>query len=51
MAYQSDKSKTYFRHGTRCAGQVGASANNGRCVPGIAFNAKIGGKSFAGDDL
>ncbi|CAG5112178.1 Oidioi.mRNA.OKI2018_I69.chr2.g6421.t1.cds [Oikopleura dioica] len=31
------------RHGTRCAGEVAATADNGICVPGIAFNAKIGG--------
>ena len=30
-------------HGTRCAGQVAATADNGVCVPGIAYNAKIGG--------
>jgi len=39
------------RHGTRCAGQVGASANNGRCVPGIAFNAKIGGIRMLDGDV
>ncbi|XP_078493501.1 proprotein convertase subtilisin/kexin type 4-like isoform X1 [Ciona intestinalis] len=31
------------RHGTRCAGEVAAVANNGVCAIGIAFNAKIGG--------
>lgn len=35
----------FFRHGTRCAGEVAAQANNGFCSVGIAFNAKIGGKS------
>lgn len=30
-------------HGTRCAGQVAATADNGVCVPGIAYNARIGG--------
>uniref|UniRef100_F6YWW9 P/Homo B domain-containing protein n=1 Tax=Ciona intestinalis TaxID=7719 RepID=F6YWW9_CIOIN len=30
------------RHGTRCAGEVAAVANNGVCAIGIAFNAKIG---------
>ena len=30
-------------HGTRCAGQIAASADNGVCVPGIAFNSRIGG--------
>uniref|UniRef100_H3D3P2 Furin (paired basic amino acid cleaving enzyme) b n=1 Tax=Tetraodon nigroviridis TaxID=99883 RepID=H3D3P2_TETNG len=31
------------RHGTRCAGEVAAAANNGVCGVGVAFNAKIGG--------
>ena len=31
------------KHGTRCAGEVAASANNGFCGVGIAFNASIGG--------
>lgn len=31
------------RHGTRCAGEVAATADNGICVPGIAFNSRIGG--------
>lgn len=31
-------------HGTRCAGEVAMSANNGKCGVGVAFNAKIGGK-------
>ncbi|GAU98109.1 hypothetical protein RvY_09294-2 [Ramazzottius varieornatus] len=31
------------RHGTRCAGEVAAQANNSNCVVGIAFNARIGG--------
>lgn len=33
-----------FRHGTRCAGEVAASANNSYCIVGIAYNARIGGK-------
>lgn len=32
-----------FRHGTRCAGEVAASANNSYCIVGVAYNAKIGG--------
>ena len=32
------------RHGTRCAGEVAAVANNTKCIVGAAFNAKIGGK-------
>ena len=31
------------RHGTRCAGQVAATANNSLCAVGIAYNALIGG--------
>nr|XP_030112657.3 proprotein convertase subtilisin/kexin type 4 [Taeniopygia guttata] len=30
-------------HGTRCAGEVAAVANNGICGAGVAYNAKIGG--------
>ncbi|GAB1295341.1 Proprotein convertase subtilisin/kexin type 4 [Apodemus speciosus] len=31
------------RHGTRCAGEVSATANNAFCGAGVAFNARIGG--------
>ncbi|XP_030396256.1 proprotein convertase subtilisin/kexin type 4 isoform X2 [Gopherus evgoodei] len=31
------------RHGTRCAGEVAAAANNRLCGVGVAYNAKIGG--------
>jgi proprotein convertase subtilisin/kexin type 5 len=31
------------KHGTRCAGEVAASANNGFCGVGVAYNASIGG--------
>ena len=31
------------RHGTRCAGEVAAVANNSRCSVGVAYDAKIGG--------
>ena len=30
------------RHGTRCAGQVAAIANNSICSVGVAFNARVG---------
>ena len=30
-------------HGTRCAAQVAAEANNSFCIVGVAYNAKIGG--------
>jgi len=31
------------KHGTRCAGEVAAQANNTKCGVGVAYNAKIGG--------
>ncbi|GAB1606479.1 proprotein convertase subtilisin/kexin type 4-like isoform X1 [Argonauta hians] len=31
------------RHGTRCAGEVAAEANNNICGIGVAYNARIGG--------
>jgi len=31
------------RHGTRCAGEVAAEANNGICSVGVAFESRIGG--------
>ena len=33
------------RHGTRCAGEVAAEANNGICSAGVAYEAKIGGNN------
>ncbi|CAF4904165.1 unnamed protein product, partial [Rotaria socialis] len=30
-------------HGTRCAGEVAAAANNNICSVGVAYNARIGG--------
>lgn len=35
---------SWCRHGTRCAGEVAAVANNGICGVGVAYNAKIGGR-------
>ncbi|KAL8197472.1 UNVERIFIED_CONTAM: Proprotein convertase subtilisin/kexin type 6 [Gekko kuhli] len=35
------------KHGTRCAGEVAAAANNSNCVVGIAYNARIGGKDIS----
>lgn len=35
-----------FSHGTRCAGEAAAVANNGICGVGVAYNAKIGGKEI-----
>ncbi|NXX76699.1 PCSK4 convertase, partial [Urocolius indicus] len=31
------------RHGTRCAGEVAAAANNRICGTGVAYNARVGG--------
>lgn len=32
------------RHGTRCAGEVAAVANNSICSVGVAFGASVGGE-------
>lgn len=32
------------RHGTRCAGEVAAVANNSLCSVGVAFGASVGGR-------
>lgn len=32
-----------YSHGTRCAGEAVATANNGICGVGVAFGAKVGG--------
>ena len=38
------------RHGTRCAGEVAAAANNSICSVGVAFNSGVGGiKMLDGD--
>ena len=39
------------RHGTRCAGEVAAVANNGICGVGIAFDSKIGGVRMLDGDV
>ncbi|NXD31785.1 FURIN protein, partial [Spelaeornis formosus] len=41
-----DSSSLGCRHGTRCAGEVAAVANNGICGVGVAYNARIGGGRF-----
>lgn len=30
-------------HGTRCAGEIAAKANNDNCGVGVAYDARIGG--------
>ena len=32
-----------FSHGTRCAGEISAEADNGICGVGVAFNSRIAG--------
>lgn len=39
------------RHGTRCAGEVAATANNSECAVGIAFGAKVGGVRMLDGDV
>uniref|UniRef100_A0A670YF98 SPC3 n=1 Tax=Pseudonaja textilis TaxID=8673 RepID=A0A670YF98_PSETE len=39
------------KHGTRCAGEVAASANNSNCIVGIAYNARIGGIRMLDGDV
>lgn len=39
------------RHGTRCAGEVAAVANNNICGIGIAFDSKIGGVRMLDGDV
>ena len=43
--------KELNRHGTRCAGEVAATANNTACVPGIAYHAKVGGIRMLDGDV
>ena len=35
----------FLSHGTKCAGEVAAEADNGICGVGVSFNASIGGES------
>ncbi|XP_061173285.1 furin-like protease kpc-1, partial [Saccostrea echinata] len=39
------------RHGTRCAGEVAAKANNNKCVVGAAYNSRIGGIRMLDGDV
>uniref|UniRef100_A0A182T364 furin n=1 Tax=Anopheles maculatus TaxID=74869 RepID=A0A182T364_9DIPT len=39
------------RHGTRCAGEVAATANNSKCAVGIAYGAKVGGVRMLDGDV
>jgi hypothetical protein len=40
----SMKYLSFPSHGTRCAGEIVAVANNSDCGVGVAYNAKIGGR-------
>ena len=37
----------YYSHGTRCAGEVAALANNSICGTGVAYQAHVGGMIFS----
>ncbi|XP_016922804.2 furin-like protease 1 isoform X1 [Apis cerana] len=39
------------RHGTRCAGEVAATANNSLCAVGVAFGAGVGGVRMLDGDV
>ncbi|KAI5695615.1 hypothetical protein M8J75_000867 [Diaphorina citri] len=39
------------RHGTRCAGEVAATANNSLCSVGIAFHSSVGGVRMLDGDV
>ena len=39
------------RHGTRCAGEVAANANNSVCAVGVAFDARVGGIRMLDGDV
>jgi len=39
------------RHGTRCAGEVAATANNSLCAVGVAFGASVGGEYIVSSNL
>jgi len=40
------QSFSIYSHGTRCAGEIAASANNTVCGVGVAYEANIGGINF-----
>ena len=46
-----DATQEINRHGTRCAGEIGAAANNGVCGVGVAYNSKIGGVRMLDGDV
>lgn len=46
-----DVTQEINRHGTRCAGEIGATANNGVCGVGVAYNSNIGGVRMLDGDV
>ncbi|XP_030029259.2 furin-like protease 1 isoform X2 [Manduca sexta] len=55
-AHDSDPQPRYDmidsnRHGTRCAGEVAATANNSQCAVGVAFGASVGGVRMLDGDV
>ncbi|CAH2267230.1 jg14701 [Pararge aegeria aegeria] len=55
-SYDSDPQPRYDmidsnRHGTRCAGEVAATANNSLCAVGVAFQASVGGVRMLDGDV
>jgi furin len=45
------KKINFFRHGTRCAGEVAAKINNTICGVGIAYHAGVGGIRMLDGDV
>lgn len=44
MLYCDSLPIIFCSHGTRCAGEIAAQANNSVCGVGVAFNSRIGGE-------
>uniref|UniRef100_A0A8B9LZ52 Proprotein convertase subtilisin/kexin type 6 n=1 Tax=Astyanax mexicanus TaxID=7994 RepID=A0A8B9LZ52_ASTMX len=51
ISLYDSRSCSLSRHGTRCAGEVAAVANNSHCIVGIAHNARIGGIRMLDGDV
>lgn len=45
VVHAGDFLPSLSRHGTRCAGEVAAEANNNICSVGVAYEASIGGRA------
>ncbi|CAF1279669.1 unnamed protein product [Didymodactylos carnosus] len=44
-------SRLFVKHGTRCAGEVAAVADNNICIVGVAYNSKVGGIRMLDGDV